>query len=160
MPRFIWAILVVTTSLQISGWSFIGTEMINFSQNFNNTVSRCCYIISCSQFVPHTPITRNMDEPSISIYMICFITAAEAAAWLLFKTSTLRRLFKVRKLIDEYRVELISTHTWNLFWNSTLWSRSHFSCHSSPISFPTCKAVMVFYSNIDTTLSTVHFRIF
>ena len=80
MPRFIWVILVVTTSLQISGWSFIGTEMINFSQNFNNTVSRCCYIISCSQFVPHTPITRNMDEPSISIYMICFITAAEAAA--------------------------------------------------------------------------------
>ena len=57
MLNFIWAIRVIITSLQIPRLSFIRTERINFSQNFHNTVSRCCYVKSCSKFVPHTPIT-------------------------------------------------------------------------------------------------------
>ena len=59
MLNFIWAIRVIITSLQISRSSFIRTERINFFQNFHNTVSRCCYVKSCSKFVPHTPITTT-----------------------------------------------------------------------------------------------------
>ena len=57
MLNFIWAIRVIITSVQISRSSFIRTERINFSHNFHNTVFRCCYVKSCSKFVPHTPIT-------------------------------------------------------------------------------------------------------
>ena len=59
MLNFIWAIRVIITSVQISRSSFIRTERINFSHNFHNTVSRCCYVKRCSKFVPLTPITTT-----------------------------------------------------------------------------------------------------
>ena len=59
MLNFIWAIRVIITSLQISRSSFIRTERINFSHNFHSTVPRCCYVKSCSKFVPNTPITTT-----------------------------------------------------------------------------------------------------
>ena len=111
MPSFIWVIRVAIPPLQFSGSSCIRTERILY-QIFHNTVSRRYYVISSSQFVPHTLITMKHGR----VFYFYFYLFDLSSFW----------------FCDEYRGELIWIHTWNLL-NGTLWRRFYLSDHSSPI---------------------------